>query len=266
MDGGGGDARHDVAGALADETEHVEFRNHAFHHGEDRLVEGDVDHLTLSAVDLAVSQRHQRADHAPQGGDRVADGNPGANRRAVLEAGNVAQSAHRLADRAEARLVLVGAGLAEARQAHHHQARVQRVEDIPAQAELFQYAGAEVLDQDVGIAEQAFQDRLALGVLEIEGQGFLVACLNEPPQRGAFVELAPLAQWVAAVGRLDLDHFGAELGADPRGERAGDQGAELDHLQAGQRFGRMFHAVSVRLQCAHSLEHLPAVRAGAAVG
>ena len=107
---------------------------------------------------------------------------------------------------------------------------------------------------------------LTFGLGEVDGQGFLVACLNEPPQRGAFVELAPLAQWIAAVGRLDLDHFGAELGADPRGERAGDQGAELDHLQAGQRFGRMFHAVSVRLQCAHSLEHLPAVRAGAAVG
>jgi hypothetical protein len=66
---------------------------------------------------------------------------------------------------------------------------------------------------------------------------FLVARLEVPPQRGALVELAPLAQRVAAVGRFDLDHLGAELGEDARGERPGDERAEFDDLEAGEGFG-----------------------------
>ncbi|MCY1176899.1 hypothetical protein D9M73_171870 [compost metagenome] len=193
MDGGGSDAGHDVAGAFADEAEHVELRHHAFHHGEDRLVQRHVDHLPEAAIDLAVTHRHQRADHRPQRGDGVADGDAGAHRRAVLEAGDVAQPAHRLAHRAEARLVLHRSGLTEAGQAHHHQLRVERVQHLPAEAELFQYPGAEVLDQDVGFGQQLLEDIQPFGVLEVEGQRLLVARLHEPPQRGALVELAPLA-------------------------------------------------------------------------
>ncbi len=124
VDGGGRDTRHDVAGALADKTEHVELRDHAFHHGENGLVQRHIHHLALAAIDFAMTQGHQRANHSPQRGDRVADGDAGAHRRAVVETGDVTQPAHRFTDRTEARLVLHRAGLAEAGQAHHHQARV----------------------------------------------------------------------------------------------------------------------------------------------
>ena len=156
VNGGGRDAWHDVAGTFADKAEHIELRDHAFHHGEDRFVQGHVYHLALAAVDFPVSQRHQCTDHTPQGSNRVTDGNTRAHRWAVVEAGDVAQAAHRLAHGAEARLVLHRPGLAEARQAHHYQARVERVQHVPAQAEFFQHARAEVLDQDVGVGQQAF--------------------------------------------------------------------------------------------------------------
>ncbi|MNC33709.1 hypothetical protein D3C75_821130 [compost metagenome] len=192
-----------------------------------------------------MAQRHQRADHPPQRGDRVADGDAGAYWRAVLEAGDVAQPAHRLAHRAEARLVLHRSGLTEAGQAHHHQLRVERVQHLPAEAELFQDAGAEVLDDDVRLGHQLLEDGLRLGMLEVEGQRLLVARLHEPPQRGALVQLAPLAQRVAAIGRFDLDHFGAEFGTDTRGERPGDQGTEFDNFKAGEGFAGRRHGVSV---------------------
>ena len=48
------------------------------------------------------------------------------------------------------------------------------------------------------------------------------------------MELAPLPQRIAALGRLDLDHFGAELGEELPGERTGDQLPELDDLQPVQ--------------------------------
>jgi hypothetical protein len=89
---------------------------------------------------------------------------------------------------------------------------------IPAQAELFEHAGAEVLDHDVGLGDQLMDDLAARRMLEIDRHRLLVARLHVPPQRGAFVELAPLAQGVAAIGRFDLDHLGAELGHDARGE------------------------------------------------
>ncbi|MNO82804.1 hypothetical protein D3C76_740890 [compost metagenome] len=245
VDGGGRDAWHDVAGAFADETEHIEFRDHALHHGKDRLIQGHVHHLALAAIDFPVAQRHQRADHPPQGGNRVPDGNPGAHRRAVIETGDVAQAAHRLAYGTEAWLVFHRPGLAKARQAHHHQARVQRMQHIPPQTKFFQHARAKVFDQDVGLGQQALEDIAALGVLEVEGERLLVAGLHEPPQRGALVQLAPLAQRVAAIGRFDLDHFGAEFGTDTRGERPGDQGTEFDNFKAGEGFAGRRHGVSV---------------------
>ena len=182
VDRGRRDARHDVAGALADEAAHVELRDHAFHHGEHRLVQRHVHHLTETAVDLAMAQRHQRADHRPQRGNRVADADAGAHWRTVLEAGDVTQPAHRLADRAEARLILHRPGLAEAGQAHHHQLGIQRMDGIPAEPQLLQHAGAEVFDQDVGLSDQLAQDLLAVRVLEVERQRLLVARLHEPPQ------------------------------------------------------------------------------------
>ncbi|MNT80110.1 hypothetical protein D3C72_2195300 [compost metagenome] len=64
---------------------------------------------------------------------------------------------------------------------------------VPAQAELFQYAGAEILDQDVGVGQQLFQNVDAFGMLEVEGQRLLVTGLDKPPQRSALIQLAPFA-------------------------------------------------------------------------
>ncbi|MNS50715.1 hypothetical protein D3C72_833710 [compost metagenome] len=58
VDRGGRDAGHDVAGALADKTEHVELRHHAFHHRENRFVQRDIDNLACATIDFAMTQRH----------------------------------------------------------------------------------------------------------------------------------------------------------------------------------------------------------------
>src|SRR6202012_3558568 len=49
------------------------------------------------------------------------------------------------------------------------------------------------------------------------------------------IKLAPFAQRVAAVGVFDLDDVGAELAEKARGEGSGDQRAELEPLDAGER-------------------------------
>src|SRR5574337_722875 len=106
-------------------------------------------------------------------------------------------------------------------------------------------AGAEVLDQHVRLAGEAPHDVLPLGPAQVERERALVARLHLPPDRGAALQQPPAAQRVAAAdprarrvgGRLDLDHVGAEVGQRLRGERAGDQLAELDDLQPGERAG-----------------------------
>ena len=200
MDGRWSNPGHDVSATLANETEHVELGHQAFHHGEHRLIQRNVDHLAGATVDLAVTECHQPADDAPERGDRIADGNPGAHWWAVLEAGDIAQPAHGLADRAEARLITHRAALAEAGQANDDQTRVELVKRLGIQSELFQRSGAKVLDQHVRFSQQLLQDGQALCMLEIQRDGLLVARLHEPPQRGALVELAPLAQRVATLG------------------------------------------------------------------
>ncbi|MNN48534.1 hypothetical protein D3C81_1630160 [compost metagenome] len=105
------------------------------------------------------------------------------------------------------------------------------MQDIPAETELFQYAGAKVLDQDVRFAQEFFQDRQALRMFQVQRQGLFVACLNEPPQRGAFIQLAPLAQRIAAVRGFDLDHVRTEFSANARRKGAGNQSAQFDDFQ-----------------------------------
>ncbi|MNE75472.1 hypothetical protein D3C80_1716360 [compost metagenome] len=67
------------------------------------------------------------------------------------------------------------------------------MQGVPAQAEFFQHTGTEVLDKNVGVGQQLFQDIDAIGMLEVEGQRLFVAGLDEPPQRRALVQLAPFA-------------------------------------------------------------------------
>jgi hypothetical protein len=99
----------------------------------------------------------------------------------------------------------------------------------------FERPGAEVLDQHIGIGDQAPRDCLAVGLAQIERDRALVARLNLPPDGGAVLQQAPVAQRIAAAGRLDLDHVGAEVAECLGGERAGDQLAHFDDAQALQR-------------------------------
>ncbi|GAA2853521.1 hypothetical protein GCM10020220_048500 [Nonomuraea rubra] len=55
------------------------------------------------------------------------------------------------------------------------QARVELVQAFDREAESVEHAGAEVLDQDVAVADEALDELLALGGLQVDGDGLLVA-------------------------------------------------------------------------------------------
>ena len=77
--------------------------NEALHHVEHGFVQRDVDHLSLASARITVMQRHERADHAVQRRERVADADVHAHRRPIRKSGDVAHAAHRFADGAETR-------------------------------------------------------------------------------------------------------------------------------------------------------------------
>ena len=169
-------------------------------------------------------------------GQVVADGNPAARRRVLRLAGaggEVAQAAHRLADRAEGRLVAVGPVLAVAADAGDDEARVHRVQRVRAEAVALELAGAEILHQRIGLGDELLELRLPVRAFEVERDRELVAAMHAEPDGVAIDRRAPAAHRVA-LGRLHLDHLGAEIGQQPGGEGRGDVVAELDDPEAGE--------------------------------
>ena len=229
------DAREVASGALAQLLEHIVFWQRAFHHVEDGFVQRDIHDLALACVGFPMAQRHEHADDAVQRSQRVADRKVGPHRRPVGETGDVAQSTHRFADRAEPRLIAVRPGLPESREPEHDDARIPRRKLLVAEPPFFQCPRPEILDDHIGILCQPAHDPLPFGGPQIDGDRFLVPVLHVPPQRGALVDFSPVAQRIA-LGRLDLDDFGAELREEFPGKGPGNQLSQLDHLQPFQGF------------------------------
>ena len=142
--------------------------------------------------------------------------------------------AHRLADHAVAGALAVGPVLAEAADAHHHEPRVARGERLVAQAPALERAGAEVLDQHVALRGQVGHDRLALGPAQVDDDERLVAEDARRVERLAVEALAHGAHRVA-LGGLDLDDLGAEVGEQAPAEGAGHGRAQLEDAVAGER-------------------------------
>jgi hypothetical protein len=100
----------------------------------------------------------------------------------------------------------------------------------------FQRARPEVLDEDVGVVDEAEEHVAVGGVLEVEDDRALVAVRQLPPQAFAVARVAPgeVAQRVAS-GPLHLDHVGPVVGQVAGAVRAGDDRRQVEHLEVGER-------------------------------
>ena len=105
------------------------------------------------------------------------------------------------------------------------------------QAPAFHGAGAEVLDQHVGVFHQRAQDVLTFSLCQVQRHGLFVARLDFPPDRVAVLQQPPFAQRVALARRFDLDDFGAEVAQRLAAEGSGDELAEFEDAHAGERAG-----------------------------
>ena len=170
-----------------------------------------------------------------QRGQRVANAHADPHRHAARFGGQVAQAAYGFCDHAKTRLVAVGAGLAVAADAQHDQARIEFEQFVGAKPPAFHRAGAKVLDQHIGVQRELAHDGLRVKAFQVERDRAFVARLDLPPERRAVFQQPPFAQWVAGAGGLDLDDVSAKISQCLGGERAGNQLAQLQDFQAGQR-------------------------------
>jgi hypothetical protein len=118
------------------------------------------------------------------------------------------------------------------------QPRVDLAQVLPAAAQTFDRAGSEVFQHDVRAADEPVNHGLALRVLEIDGDGALVAIVGREESRG---EAGHAARWIA-LGRFDLDDVGAEVGEHDAGARSHDGMAEVENLHAGEGLRLRVHA------------------------
>ncbi len=100
------------------------------------------------------------------------------------------------------------------------------------EAEALERAGPEVLDEHVGVVDER-QQHVAVGVvLEVEDDRALVAIDELPPQAFAVARVAPCqAAEGVAVGALDLDDVGAEVGEVASAVGTGEHGRQVEDAQ-----------------------------------
>jgi hypothetical protein len=114
--------------------------------------------------------------------------------------------------------VAVGPGDAVAGAAGVDDHRVDLAQNFVAEADFVHRAGLEIFHYEVGLAHEALEDFLALGVFQIERDGAFVRVHQRErnAERLAFAAVER-AHAVADPRHFDLDHLGAEVTQKHRG-------------------------------------------------
>jgi len=198
-----------------------------------------VDVLALT-VEVALAERGEDAHRDVHGADQVAHRHADLDRVAVRGPGDAHQAAAGLRHDVETGQRGQWAVLPPARRGGVDQPRVEHPQVVVPEAEAAHRPRSQVLDQDVGALDHPPERREAIGVLEVEPDGLLVAV--EPCERRALAleEGSGGANRVSAGGGvLDLQDAGAEVGQVHRGERRRHEGAHLENDDALERAGAL---------------------------
>ena len=225
IDVGRGDFGQDRTGSFPDGSELVIFRHRGFHHTENRFENCRIHHLTLSGT-IPGLQRGQRADGGKHGGKRIAYTDTDPARRRGRIADDVTQPPHGLADAAVTGTRGIRALLPVPGNSDHDDTLVDPGQVGISQAPFLHGARPEVLQNDIRFFHQFLHDGLPLPRPDIQGDAFLVARDNGPPDRFPF---PPFPHRVAAPGQLNLDHLGAQVRQQLPAERPGDELSEFEN-------------------------------------
>ena len=196
------------------------------------VVEAGLDPLAAAGA-RALLQREQDADGGIEAGAHVHDRNADPRRGAF--AVDAHEPGHRLHHRVVARQAAQGPVRAEAGDAAVDERREALGEGFEAQAPFLHRAGQEILDDDVGLFQQAQHDFARGFALEVQGDGGLVAVQAVEIRARPGNERRAVGARLVALRRLDLDHFRAVVGKDLRAQRAGEHAGQVDDSDAAKR-------------------------------
>ena len=207
--------------------------------------------------DLSTQQRaihllpHARRACMGQRGERAAERqdrtgfirnrhNPRAQRlpRLGIRLGN---SAQRLRHRIRARQIRVRSLRPIAGDRHIHQPRIDAAQLLVAEAVLLGRTRTEVLSEYLGTRDQLVQYLAPLLRLQVERDALHAAVVGFEVGARHTGQHGAAARIVAALGHLDLDHLGAEIGHQHVGHRARLRGRARDNLDALKRTVRFSH-------------------------
>ena len=180
-------------------------------------------------------QRRQQPDEPVQRGQDVGGRDDLVHRRRAVQldlAGD--QSRLGVDDRGVRRPRRLRTVLTEAGDRQHHEAGVAGRQVRPVEVEPGEDARSEVLDHDVGRGGQIGDELGAAGRVEVHRDVALPRVLLRVVARQAVDDLAPQPCDVA-LGRLDLDDVGAEVGQHPAGQRPGQHPRQVEHADPVQR-------------------------------
>ena len=215
-------------------------RQHALEHR-------DVDVLALAGGIALVERRHDCAEGVRAGQD-VGDVDAAVFR--LRPAGLIGHVGHVVArsgvdHRGVGRKLGRRAGLAVARDRAVDKARVDLFELGVGEAQPPGNARAVILDENVGLGRESTHGLRRDRILEVEHYGALAGIELAEARGGVGSQGWPRAHHVA-LGALDLDDVGAEVGEQARAMRSRDRRGQIDDLQSGQCLPLHVASVSLR--------------------
>ena len=128
-----------------------------------------------------------------------------------------------------------GAFAAEARGKRIDEARIFGAQRFVGEPEFRRRLGAHVVHDDVGILREAADDGLAFGIFQVDGDGAFVAVDAHEGRAHGGGAAGTRGAIEIALGRLDLDHVGAEIAQDLGGIGAEHDRGEIDDLEAFEK-------------------------------
>ena len=205
--------------------------------GDGAVIERHLDPLTAAGA-LALQECHQDAAQRVQPGPHVDDRDAEPERPVAGLAVHAHQAALRLdrgivADTTAKRAIIAEAGHLAIDEAREPLGQHLIITETPA----LHRAGFEILDQYVGVVEQA-EHYVAAGLLgEIERYGALVAVDADEVGRRAVDEGWTPGARLVATRRLDLDHVGTVVAQYLRAIGTTEHAAKVDDAHTFQRAG-----------------------------